>query len=167
VSDMALSLLEAPPRKKSLGSLLRWAWHSWATRSLAVGALATGMDIMILLVCVRSFGLPNPVGAAIGVSFGATFTFFANKRFAFRDHRPTVGPQMAKFAGATAGSMLLHASFVGIMADRLGVPVVLAKIIADVAVFSVGQLLLLRYLVFPKAKPEPVTVQSVPPEQQL
>jgi hypothetical protein len=29
-------------------------------------------------------------------------------------------------------------------------PVVIAKLIADVAVFSVGQLLILRYLVFPR-----------------
>jgi hypothetical protein len=35
------------------------------------------------------------------------------------------------------------------LADRLGVPVVLAKLVSDVCVFTFGQLLLLRFFVFP------------------
>jgi putative flippase GtrA len=142
-----------PPRPRGLIPLVKWAWHSWATRALVVGAIATMLDIVVLLVCVKGFELPNPVGAMVGVLFGSAFTFFANRHFAFRDHNPSLAPQAAKFALATAGGMLAHAQVVYILADRLDVPVVLAKLGADLIVFSVGQVLLLRYFVFPKKKP--------------
>lgn len=141
-----------PDKPRGLIALARWAWHSWATRSLAVGAVATALDVVILLVCVKLFLLPNPVGAMIGVLFGSTFTFFANKYFAFRDHNPGVAPQAAKFVVATAIGMMFHAQFVYFFADRLGLPVVLAKFGADILVFTVGQMLVLRYLIFPKKK---------------
>jgi len=131
-------------------------WTSWATRSLALGGIATVLDIFVLLGCV-SLGAPNPVAAMIGVSVGATFTFFANRHFAFRDHHPELAPQVLKFVGATAGAMGIHAALVHLLADTWSVPVVLAKMMADVAVFSVGQLLLLRYVVFPKKQERPAT----------
>lgn len=140
------------PRPRGLVQALRWALHSWATRSLAVGAVATLLDILVLLVCVRQFDLPNPVGAMVGVLFGSTFTFFANRHFAFRDHNPKLAPQAAKFALATAAGMLAHAQVVYWIADRLGFHVVLAKLAADVVVFTFGQMLVLRYFVFPKRK---------------
>src|SRR3989442_1015595 len=138
-------------RSKRAG-LLGWlrAHESWATRSLAVGATATALDILVLLFCVSRLGFSNPEGAMAGVAVGATFAFFANRHFAFRDHNPQLVPQAAKFIAATCAAMIVHATFVWLMADKFGTPVVIAKLIADVAVFSVGQLLLLRYVVFPK-----------------
>lgn len=132
---------------------LKRIYASWATRSLAVGAAATGLDICILLVCVKLLGLMTPVAAMVGVLFGSTFTFFMNRHFAFRDHTPKLAPQAVKFAIATGICMVIHGSLVGVLADRFQVPVVIAKLVADVCVFSVGQLLVLRYLVFPKAAP--------------
>ena len=134
-------------------TVLGWAkraYDSWATRSLAVGAIATAIDIVVLLICVRLLHLSNPEGAMCGVAVGGTFAFFANRHFAFRDHTPQLAPQAAKFIAATSGAMLIHAVFVWFLADKLGTPVVIAKLIADVAVFSVGQLLVLRYVVFPR-----------------
>jgi hypothetical protein len=46
--------------------------------------------------------------------------------------------------------MSIHAPLVGILADWLDVPVVVAKLAADVLVFSVGQLLAMRFLIFRK-----------------
>lgn len=166
-ADMASGVEGTPPSKpKGLVALARWAWHSWTTRSLAVGAVATAIDILILLACVKWFLLPNPVGAMVGVLFGSTFTFFANRHFAFRDHNPKLAPQAAKFVVATFVGMLVHAQFVYIFADRLGVPVVLAKLGADLLVFTVGQMLLLRYFVFPKHQPktapQPAIATSAP-----
>ena len=129
----------------------RWATSSWATRSLAVGGLATVVDICVLLTAVKVFRLATPFAAMCGVVVGSVLTFFLNRHFAFRDHHPQLAPQALKFAGSTAFAMLVHAALVGLLADRLGVPVVLAKLVADLLVFSVGQLLLFRYVVFPKA----------------
>lgn len=166
---MAERPAEQPPKRRGLSDLLRWAWASWATRSLAVGAVATAIDVGVLLVCVKLFQMANPVGAMVGVLIGSTFTFFANKYFAFRDHNPGMAPQAAKFVLATAIGMLAHAQFIYLFADKLGVHVVLAKFAADILVFTVGQMLVLRYVIFPKKKPvleEPGAVVVPPAEPQ-
>jgi putative flippase GtrA len=113
--------------------------------------LATLIDICVLLLLVKGFHFPNARSAMVGVAVGATFTFLANREWAFRHHGSTLRTQVAKFASATALGMGAHGAVVYVLADHLGVPVVLAKLAADVAVFSVGQLLLLRYVVFPPA----------------
>lgn len=160
VEEAAMQTLPSKPR--GLVAFARWAWQSWATRSLAMGAIATAIDVLILIACIRWFSMSNPVAAMVGVLFGSTFTFFANKYFAFRDHNPALAPQAAKFVLATAIGMLAHAGFVYVFADRLGVQVVLAKFAADILVFTVGQMLVLRYFIFPVKKVEPVAAEPEP-----
>lgn len=135
------------------------AYQSWATRSLAIGAVATLVDLGVLLLCVRILHFRNPVAAMCGVVTGAVLTFIANRHFAFRDNTPDIAPQALKFVLATGVAMLVHASFVWFFADHLHVPVVVAKLLADIIVFSVGQLLVLRYLVFPQKKAKPEAAQ--------
>ncbi len=134
-------------------SLVQRLWKSWATRSLAIGAGATVIDIGVGLLCVTGLGLATRIGAMLGVAVGATFCFFMNRYFAFREHNPQLASPAAKFIVATAASMVIHGQFVVMLRDHFGVPFVVSKMIADVGVFSLGQLLVLRYLVFPKAKP--------------
>jgi putative flippase GtrA len=133
---------------QALGRLAR----GWATRSLAVGAVATLVDVCVLLVCVRLLGFPNPLGAAVGVSVGSTVAFFGNRWFAFTDAEKQMAPQVIRFVATISVGIAIHASLVHVLADMFSVPVVLAKLIADLAVFGLGQLFLLRYLVFPEAK---------------
>lgn len=142
--------LNMPPSAHlaKLRALIVTAYNYWVTRSLAVGAVATAIDVMILLACVKLLDLPTPIGAMTGVAVGSTFTFFANRYFAFRDHRPELAPQALRFAVTTGCAMLVHASLVWWLRDWVGIDVVYAKLIADVLVFSVGQLLVLRYIVF-------------------
>jgi putative flippase GtrA len=150
-----------------LSALFQWAWQSWATRSLAIGGVATLLDLAAFITCGALWSMANPIRAMIGVTLGSIFTFFANRQIAFRDHTPKLAPQALKFALATTGSMFIHAMFVWFLADRLGVQPVLAKLLSDIAVFSVGQLLLLRYIVFPKAsgslEPQLVAVRPSEP----
>ncbi|MCI0670784.1 MAG: GtrA family protein [Myxococcaceae bacterium] len=143
----------ASPSERGLRALAFRFWHSWATRSLAVGAVATVLDIVVLVLLVHYLGWANPVAAMAGVMVGSTFTFFANRHFAFRDHHPEVAPQVFRFVVATFVGMVAHALVVHVFADRMGVPVVLAKLGADLCVFTFGQLLVLRYFVFPKNAP--------------
>ncbi len=162
------------PRGKLLTQLHR-LYSSWATRSLAVGGIGAAIDIFILLVSLELFrvfgstcdggrcGWHTTVGAMIGVTFGSTFTFFANRHFAFRDHNPKLAPQAVKFLLTTLAAMAVHAPLVGLLTNRFHVNVVVAKILADILVFSVGQLLLLRYVVFPRRKePKPPAKDEAP-----
>ena len=135
-------------------ALAKRLWGSWATRSLAVGGVATAVDVSVLLFCVHFFQLPNPVAAMCGVAVGSTLTFFANRHFAFKANQAPgeLGPQLFRFVATTAVAMVVHAGVVHVLADRLDVEVVIAKFIADILVFSVGQLLILRYIVFPEKR---------------
>lgn len=126
--------------------------RGWAPRSLAVGAVATVVDVCVLLVCVRLLGFPNPLAAAAGVAVGSTVAFFGNRTFAFLDCEPEMAPQVTRFVITTGVGMVAHASLVHVLADMFAVPVVLAKLISDLAVFGVGMLFLLRYVVFPRAE---------------
>jgi putative flippase GtrA len=137
--------------RSSFRALVQRLLRSWAARSLQVGALATVVDICVLLTCVRLLKLPTPVGAAVGVAIGSTLAFFLNRSFAFRAQGTPVTGQAVRFIISTLIAMSIHAPLVGILADRFDVPVVVAKLAADVLVFSIGQLLALRFLVFRKS----------------
>ena len=143
--------------------LVRRAWESWATRSLAMGAIATALDVATLLATVTLLGWPNPAGAMAGVVVGGTFAFVANRLVAFTDARGTLRGQLAKFVLSTGAAMVVHAALVHLLADRLGLPVVAAKLAADVAVFSVGQMLVLRYVVFPRRRTTRTGLPPTPP----
>jgi len=56
-----------------------------------------------------------------------------------------------KFIISTLIAMSIHAPLVGILADWLDIQVVIAKLLADVLVFSIGQLLAMRFLIFRKS----------------
>jgi putative flippase GtrA len=138
----------------------------WASRSLAVGAVATLVDVCVLLCCVRVFGFPNPLGSAVGVTVGSAVAFFGNRNFAFRDAEPEMGPQLVRFVATVSVGLAVHTPLVAVLADMFSVPVVLAKLIADLAVFGVGQLFLLRYLVFPEAKEPKWLRPAVVPDEE-
>jgi putative flippase GtrA len=132
--------------------MLSRLFQGWAPRSLAVGAVATGVDICVLLCCVRWLGFPNPLAAAVGVAVGSTVAFFGNRTFAFLDCAPEMAPQATRFVLTTGVGLVAHASLVHVLADMFAVPVVLAKLVSDLAVFGVGMLFLLRYVVFPRSE---------------
>ena len=135
----------------SFRAIVERVLKSWAARSLQVGALATLVDVCVLLVCKKVLKLPTPVGAAIGVAVGSTIAFFLNRSFAFRAQGTPVTGQAVKFIISTSIAISIHVPLVSILIDWFGVPVVVAKFIADILVFSVGQLLVLRFLVFRKS----------------
>jgi len=143
----------APVEKGPVVSKLKWAWEHWATRSLAVGGIATAIDICfgtsLLLV-----GMPTRWAAMSGVVLGGTFTFLANRYFAFRERNPKLAKPALRFVVVTGLASIVHGQVVVWLRDVLGVPFVVSKMAADLVVFTFGQLLLFRYIVFPKQKEE-------------
>ena len=127
----------------------RGALRSWAVPSLMVGAVATLVDVGVLLASIRWLHASTAEGAMLGVAVGSTVAFLGNRRFAFRSSARAWMPEALRFLAGTLAGMGVHAMMVRTLADRLGVPVVLAKLVSDVCVFTFGQLLLLRFFVFP------------------
>jgi putative flippase GtrA len=147
--------------KVTLKSRLLQVWHSWATRSLMVGAGATVLDIA-LGSTLLFLGATARISAMVGVVLGAAFTFFANRHFAFKERSGEFARPALRFLLATALASVAHGQVVHMLRDNAGIPFVVAKMMADVAVFTFGQMLLLRYVVFPKTKhvPEPKLVDA-------
>lgn len=123
--------------------------RSWAVPSLMVGAVATLIDVGVLLGAIRWLHASTAAGAMLGVAVGSTVAFVGNRRFAFRSSATALFPEALRFVAGTTVGMLVHGALVRTLADRAGVPVVIAKLVSDVCVFTVGQLLLLRFFVFP------------------
>ena len=67
-------------RPPSPGQSLR----SWAVPSLMVGAVATGVDVGVLLAAIRWLHASTAEAAMLGVAVGSTVAFVGNRRFAFR-----------------------------------------------------------------------------------
>jgi putative flippase GtrA len=148
------------PAERRVGLLTR-LWKSWATRSLVAGGIATVVDILVglgVLAVFDSFNEHLPphravsIAAMVGVAVGTMVAFVVNRFFAFKEKNPKVAGPALKFLLATAVAMVIHGQLVAFLKVQYAVPFPIAKMGADLAVFSVGQLLVLRFLVFPKKK---------------
>lgn len=113
----------------------------------AGGAIGTATDVGILALLVEH-GTRIPVAAFCGATAGALVNFVINKYFAFKDRSPITGAQVARFALVALATALLMAGLMELVAVRLGVPYLLAKLLCAVAVFVVWTYPAQRRLVF-------------------
>ncbi len=148
---------------RRLKELLLKASRGWATRSLAVGAVATAVDVSIGSLLVFVFDWPTALSAMAALAVGSTLNFLGQRRFAFDEHK--VAMPAAKWVAMTAVQTLIHGQLVHVFRDWWGVPYPLAKMGSDIVVFGVLQLVLLRYVVFPKKKPEPEAALNASPSE--
>lgn len=124
----------------------------WATRSLLIGGLSALVDLTTVVVLVEAATWPRVPAAVVGVAVGGIIGFVLNKYVAFRDQDPNIGRQFARFSAGMGLAMVLHAGVMAVLTHGAGVHYVVSKLVADVAVFTGGQLLLLRYVIFPRAR---------------
>ncbi|MBK7864551.1 MAG: GtrA family protein [Archangiaceae bacterium] len=121
----------------------------WASKSVLIGALASGIDLAIGTFFAVGMHFPTRVCTAIGLCFGATINFLAQRRYAFPDRDTRLGHSTLRWLLVTAAQILVHGQLVTLLRDQLHVPYVPAKMAGDVLVFTVLQLVLLRYVIFP------------------
>jgi putative flippase GtrA len=136
--------------------LIKRVLKSWATLSLAAGAIATSFDLALGTTLLH-FGTPTRVAAMVGTTFGSTIAFFLNRYVAFRENKPKVAVPALRFLFVTLISITIHGQLVVLLRDDAGFAYVPAKMIADVCVFTFAQLVIFRYFVFPKPKDVPAT----------
>src|SRR5215470_3112790 len=85
---------------------------TWVSRSLAVGAVSTAVDVTVLLAAVRWLHVSNPVGAMLGVAVGSTVAFLGNRSYAFRDSVGAWAPEALRFLLGTGVGMVVHGQLV-------------------------------------------------------
>lgn len=143
-----------------LKQLVKRVYTSWATRSLAVGAGATVVDLLVGNALLFGLHFTTAASAMCALAVGSTVNFLGQRRYAFNEKK--VATPAWKWALMTAIQAPIHGQLVAVFRERLGVPYTFAKMTGDLVVFGVLQLVILRYLVFPKPPLDPAT--SAPSE---
>jgi putative flippase GtrA len=144
-------------------TLTRVVGH-WAGMSTLFGSFATVFDLGLVILLVQLCHFNAAVAAPIGVFFGSAVNFTMNRLFAFKDSRGHVVYQAMRFFAGTVVAAGVHAGVVYLLTDRLHVHYVISKFAADILVFTGGNLVLYRYLVFPKTHDLPPKGQEAPRE---
>jgi putative flippase GtrA len=123
--------------------------HAWVLKSWLIGGLGAAVDYALVWTLAGRNNLPTFAAALAGLLVGSSVNFVANRLLVFRDARQSqVGTQAARFAALMAGLFLAHAFTVAFARDTIGVPLLLAKMGADLLYFGPGYPFLLRWLVF-------------------
>lgn len=123
----------------------------WAFRSLAINTIGSAIDYATVLLLVSALGLPTPVGTVTGLALGGTWNFLLNRNVVFADRvQRHFAHEAVRFGGALAILSAGHAVAVWFLRERLGVPLVLAKMVADFTLLGTTQPFVLRYFVFPR-----------------
>jgi len=111
------------------------------------GAVGSLLDVAVLVRLVEH-GAPVAVAAFCGAVAGAVTNFALNKYVAFRDRSPIHGRQLARFGLVAVATAMLMAIAMQLVAVRLGVPYLVAKLVCAAAVFAVWTYPAQRRLVF-------------------
>ena len=111
------------------------------------GVVATGLDLALLVFAVRHH-VPVPTATFIAALTGAAANFVLNKYVAFRDRSPINLRQLARFQLVSIVTALLMAAAMQLVAVRLGVPVLVAKLGCAAVLFALWSYPAQRRLVF-------------------
>jgi putative flippase GtrA len=113
----------------------------------AGGAVGSLLDVAVLVLLVEH-GAPVAGAAFCGAVAGAVTNFALNKYLAFRDRSPINGRQLARFGLVAVAAATLMAIAMQLVAVRLGVPYLIAKLVCAAVVFAVWTYPAQRRLVF-------------------
>jgi putative flippase GtrA len=111
------------------------------------GVVATGFDLALLVFMVGHH-VPVPMATFIAALTGAAANFVLNKYVAFRDRSPINLRQLARFQLVSIVTALLMAAAMQLVAVRLGVPVLVAKLACAAVLFALWSYPAQRHLVF-------------------
>jgi putative flippase GtrA len=100
----------------------------------ASGLAATAVDVGALVALVHR-GAPVALATFVGCTAGAVTSFTVSKYVAFADRSALSARQLARFAVIAVGTALLMAVAMQLVAVRLGVPYLLAKLVCAALVF--------------------------------
>jgi len=114
------------------------------------GAIGSVLDVAVLVLLVEH-GTRVAVAAFCGAAAGAVLNFALNKYIAFHDRSRITARQLARFGTVAVATAILMALAMQLVAVKLGVPYLLAKLICAAVVFAVWTYPAQRRLVFRRA----------------
>jgi len=90
------------------------------------------VDLVLLTILHQQLGLPRPAALTLGYGTAFTLAFVLNRWLNFRSHSP-VGDQVGRYAVVVALNYTLLVVGLGTGLATLGVPLLLARVMAGVA----------------------------------
>jgi putative flippase GtrA len=111
------------------------------------GISATVVDVTALVLMVEN-GTAVALAAFFAAACGAAVGFSMNKYLAFRDRTPVCVEQCGRFAAVAVATALLMALAMHVIAVKLGMPYLVAKVICAALVFLAWTYPAQRRLVF-------------------
>ena len=130
--------------------LLLSGHHAWVAKSLLIGALGSILDYSVVGLGVTVLALQPSRATALGLGCGMVLNFLLNRRFTFNAGKEPVLAQALRYALAMGALLVVHSCVVAILCGQFKVPVLLAKLAADLGVLSFSQPFALRRFVFPR-----------------
>ena len=121
--------------------------------------LATGVDYVIMIVCVSLFGLSPVFGTVVGALFGAVTSFTLGRRWVFQAQRGELGGQAVRYAMVSAVSLVCNAVAEWVLV-RLGMQYIAARVIASTVVGLGWNFPMQRHFVF---RPDTPKTPDAPP----
>ena len=108
-------------------------WLGRFVRFGLVGAVATGIQYLILIVLVRGWGMWPALASAIGFVVSSSGNYLLNYHFTFQSGRPH-GPAAAKFVTLAAVGLAINFVLMQVL-GAAGVYYLLAQVCATAVVF--------------------------------
>ena len=130
----------------------RFRNHRQLVAAVAGGIAATAIDVVVLATLVHA-GLSIAVAAFAGVVSGALVCFAVNKYVAFSDRTAIELRQVGRFAAVALATAMLMGAAMELVAVRLAVPYLTAKVVCAAAVFVVWSYPAQRRFVFSPSTP--------------
>lgn len=122
------------PLANPLGLMRRAPWHTPLT-SVAVGALATLVDLVALGVAVEQLGVDPRIANVPALLLGLLVQFFGNKFWAFQDHSRAWLRQGGAFVLVEAGALLLSATLFHLVIGTGLLPYLPARLLVQAVVY--------------------------------
>jgi len=107
-------------------------------KSAIVGIVATVADLAMIALLVHGLGLTPAIANVPALTLGLAIQFVGNKFWAFKDgatQPSTLARQGSAFLAAEAVAFLLNAGLFHVFAVLLGVPALIARVIASALVY--------------------------------
>jgi putative flippase GtrA len=121
----------------------------WALKSWLFGGLGSAVDYALVWTLAGIGSVPTFGATLAGLVVGGGINFTANRLFVFPDAKEaTTATQAVRFALLMVALTFAHALSVAFARDTVGVPLLVAKMGADLFYFGPGYPFLLRWLIF-------------------
>jgi putative flippase GtrA len=150
---MMLEDLTPSPQIAQPGDLVAGARSTrfWQiTRAGAVSFATVAIDVTALTLLIELLGVHVTMAALVGATLGAVTKFVLGKTWAFRDTSRVRLAQVARYLGMVAGSVVLVACSMHVLATLLALPYLVAKGVSGVLVFSGWSYPMQARFVFPR-----------------